>query len=102
MKKLQGVLSPPCCTLLFLFLIIFQSLSAQPGTAKRITGKVISQSNGAVVPGASIMVKGTKNLANTNDQGEYVIMAAPGETLVISSVGFSQKEVKVGVSTVMN
>jgi len=102
MKKLSGVLSPPCCTLLFLSLILFQSLSAQPGTAKRITGKIISQSNGAVVPGVSIMVKGTKNLASTNDQGEFVIMAAPGETLVISSVGFAQKEVKVGMSAVIN
>ncbi|HVU57511.1 MAG TPA: SusC/RagA family TonB-linked outer membrane protein, partial [Puia sp.] len=101
MKKLPGVLSPPCYTLLFLFLILSPFLSAQPGKANRVTGKVISQSNGAVIPSANVMVKGTKNLTNTNDQGEFVIMAAQGETLVISSVGFAQKEVKVGVSTVI-
>jgi TonB-linked SusC/RagA family outer membrane protein len=102
MKKLSGVLSPPCYTLLFLSLLFSQFLFAQPGAAKRITGKVVSQSNGAVVPGASILVKGTKNLANTNDLGEFVIMAAQGETLEITSVGFAQKEVKVGASNVIN
>ena len=102
MKKLQGVLSPPYCTLLCLLLLLVQSLSAQQSNAIRITGRVISQSNGTPIPGASISVKGTKNVVTTNEQGEYVILAAPGDWVLVSSVGFGQKEVKVGNSTVIN
>ena len=72
------------------------SLSAQPPGARQITGKVIDKNTGAAIPGATISVKGTKNSGQADVNGAFVIMAAPGETLVVSNVGYAAQEVRVG------
>ena len=86
---------------LFASLITF-SLSAQPPGARKIAGKVFDQTSNNAVPGATITVKGTKNSVQADLNGEFVIMAAPSETLVISNVGYSSKEVKVGNSSTLS
>lgn len=78
------------------------SLSAQPPGAQKITGKVADKTSGAVVPGATVTVKGTKNSVQADVNGVFTITAAPGETLVISNVGYAPKEVKVGSSTTVS
>jgi TonB-dependent starch-binding outer membrane protein SusC len=72
------------------------SLSAQPPGARQITGKIIDKSTGAIIPGATISVKGTKNSGQADVNGAFTIMAAPGETLIISNVGYAPQEVRVG------
>ncbi|HEY4154286.1 MAG TPA: carboxypeptidase-like regulatory domain-containing protein, partial [Puia sp.] len=62
--------------------------------ARNITGKIVSK-NGETVSGASITVKGTQNTVSSDARGEFSILAANGETLVISSVGFSPKEIRI-------
>lgn len=60
---------------------------------------VVSDANGKSVPFASITVKGTKNGVTSDADGRFTIKNVPsGAVLVISSVGFSDKEVSVGTS----
>src|SRR5580658_5140544 len=82
--------------------LITLSLSAQPPGARKITGRVIDQANNSAIPGATITVKGTKNSVQADANGEFAIMAAPSETLIISNVGYSPKEVKVGNSMTLS
>ena len=61
--------------------------------AKRITG-VVSDVMGPVV-GATVKVKGTSNGVATDFDGNFSLQASPGQTLVVSFVGYIPKEVKV-------
>ena len=61
--------------------------------AKKITG-VVSDAMGPVI-GASVKVKGTSNGVATDFDGRFTINAVPGQTLVVSYVGYLPKEVKV-------
>ena len=82
--------------------LITLSLSAQPPGARKIAGRVIDQANNNAIPGATITVKGTKNSVQADVNGEFVIMAAPTETLIVSNVGYSPKEIKVGNSATLS
>jgi TonB-linked SusC/RagA family outer membrane protein len=82
--------------------LITLSLSAQPPGARKITGRVIDQVNNNAIPGATITVKGTKNSVQADVNGEFVVMAAPTETLIVSNVGYSPKEIKVGNSATLS
>src|ERR1700722_8415780 len=82
--------------------LITLSLSAQSPGVHRVAGKVIDQASNSAVPGATVTVKGTKNSVQVDVNGDFVIMAAPTETLIISNVGYSSKEVKVGNSATLS
>lgn len=58
-----------------------------------VSGKVTSSEDGSPVPFANVVVKGTTNLAVTDDNGEYIISNVPSDgILVFSSVGFLDLE----------
>ena len=61
---------------------------------KRITG-VVSDAMGPVI-GASVAVKGTTNGTSTDDDGRFSLNVSPGQTLVVTYLGYVTKEVKVG------
>ncbi|NII29089.1 SusC/RagA family TonB-linked outer membrane protein [Pseudoflavitalea sp. X16] len=61
----------------------------------RITGVVIDQETKQPLAGASIQVKETRARAITNEEGFFEIMASPGNTLLISYIGFDNKTLKV-------
>ena len=61
---------------------------------KRITG-VVSDAMGPVI-GASVAVKGTTNGTSTDNDGQFSLNVSPGQTLVVTYVGYLAKEVKVG------
>ena len=61
---------------------------------KRITG-VVSDAMGPVI-GASVAVKGTSNGTSTDNDGQFSLNVSPGQTLVVTYVGYLAKEVKVG------
>ena len=61
--------------------------------AKKITGTVVD-SQGPII-GASVVVKGTSNGVATDFDGNFSLNANPGQTLVISYIGYVNKEVKV-------
>lgn len=75
--------------------IVFISFSTLAQT-RRITGKVNSSEDGSALSGVSVTVKGTRIGAATDAKGEFSITAAPNATLVVSYVGFENKEVSSG------
>ena len=77
--------------LLFLFCIGF-SASSQGQT---VTGTIVDET-GKPLKSASILVKGSSVGTTTDDNGRFSITASSGKTLVVSSVDFNDKEVRVG------
>ena len=76
------------------------SVSAWAQTST-ISGRV-SGSDGAVVPGATVLERGTTNGVSTNADGAFSLSVQPGATLVISSVGYTSQTVPVGSQSVLN
>ena len=68
--------------------------------SKKITGTV-TDAMGPVI-GASVVVKGTSNGVATDFDGKFSLNAKPGQTLVVSFVGYLSKEVKVDNKSVYN
>src|SRR6185503_11517508 len=91
-KHLFSVIRKHALTIfLFTFCSAFQTIfSVQTvlGTIKDEAGKP--------VPSASVTVKGTSRGAIADASGSFTISASPGEVLLVTSVGFADKEIKVG------
>jgi len=83
---------------LSIFLFIFCAAFQTTAKAQTVKGTVTDES-GKPVPAASVTVKGTSNGTITDENGMFTIAATSQNTLVISSVGFVNKEVKVGNET---
>jgi len=62
---------------------------------KIITGKVISSENGSAMQGVSINIKGRTQGTVTDGDGKFYINTAIGRVLVLSYIGFKDKEVTV-------
>lgn len=82
----------------FLFLLLL-SASVALAQSRTITGKVVDE-NGNPVPFASVKVKDGKSGVSADANGVFVIKAALGSNLVISSVGYANKEITVNAETV--
>jgi TonB-dependent starch-binding outer membrane protein SusC len=67
----------------------------------RITGKVTG-ANGEALAGVSILVKGTSRGVNTDFNGSFTLTVPQDAVLVVSSIGFESKEVKVNNESVVN
>jgi TonB-linked SusC/RagA family outer membrane protein len=78
--------------LLCLMLASASWLMAQTG---RVTGKVTDASTGSPVEGATITVKGTGRSAVSSTTGIYTIAADRNSVLVVSSSGYSAREITV-------
>ncbi|WP_281228229.1 YfbK domain-containing protein [Flavobacterium aquiphilum] len=68
---------------------------------RTITGTVTDQSN-VPLPGVQINIKGTKNYAQTNYDGNYSIQAKTGDALIFSFIGMDSQTIKVKSSSVIN
>ena len=75
-------------------LMVFQVALAQ----QVVTGKV-SDENGQPIPGATVVVKGTSTATSADFDGNFSIIAANGDVLVVSYVGYSAKEITVNGAT---
>lgn len=60
---------------------------------------IIRDASGVPIPGVNIQVKGTQQGVVTDAEGRFTIEAAAGATLVISSVGYQTREIKLGNDT---
>jgi TonB-dependent SusC/RagA subfamily outer membrane receptor len=89
--------------LLILFLFTTCVFGSLPALAqeKKITGRITTDA-GAPIANASVQVKGTSNGATTNENGEFTLTASKGAVLVVSNIGFTQKEITVGDGTTVN
>jgi TonB-linked SusC/RagA family outer membrane protein len=82
-------------TLLLLLSTSTLSAQKQEPPPHQIKGKV-TDDHGQPIAGASVMVKGSRNAVTADANGEYTITVQKGATLVVSYVGFQDKEVNVG------
>ncbi|MEO5891726.1 MAG: TonB-dependent receptor [Ferruginibacter sp.] len=89
----------PVTLLLTLLLFSGSSILAQGQTL--ITGRIINEKNQPVA-GASVIVKGTAAGVSTDNKGEFSINAPSNGLLLISSVGYPDKEVAIKSKTVIN
>jgi len=96
---------------LLLWVLIAVWVSAMPakaqdpsagGGGRKISGTVTAQESGRPIPGAAVIVKGTKHATATDDQGRFTIPAKPGQVIRVTSLGFAAKELRAGASTTMN
>ena len=64
--------------------------------SEKITGTVISASDGNPIPGATVRVKGGTKGTVTDIEGDFTLEVSPDDVLVFSFVGFKNKEITVG------
>lgn len=83
------------------FLVLLLVLVAQITFAQeRVVSGVVSDNAGLPLPGASVLVKGTKSGTQTDFDGKFSIKAESGQILIISFIGMKTQEVKA-ISTAL-
>ncbi|MBN8823604.1 MULTISPECIES: SusC/RagA family TonB-linked outer membrane protein [unclassified Spirosoma] len=76
----------------FLLCLFAIPLLAQNRT---ITGKITSSEDGSVLPGVTVLLKGTNQGTTTNSDGTYQISANKGDVLQVSFIGFATTSIKI-------
>jgi len=84
--------------LLYLLSGLFLCVSAMAQGV--IKGQVTSKADNKPLSNVTVSVKGTNRSTETDQNGNFSIEATKGETLLITSVGFTAVEVKVGSGNV--
>jgi TonB-linked SusC/RagA family outer membrane protein len=71
------------------------------GQTRTITGTVTGKDDGSPIPGASVVIKGTKTGTQTSSDGKFSLSTESGtQTLVVSFIGYLPQTVRVSGSTV--
>jgi iron complex outermembrane receptor protein len=86
--------------LLFMSAIIISTTGYSQ--VKTISGKVTDAGNGEMLPGVSVVVKGTTKGTATNFDGDYKIDVEANQTLIFSFIGYTSQEIVVGSENVIN
>ncbi len=83
------------------FLTLLVVLATQITFAQdRSVSGTVSDNAGLPIPGATVLVKGSKTGTQTDANGKYTIKADENETLVISYIGMASKQVSAKTATV--
>ena len=82
-----------CC-----LLITLNSHAQETTGTKKITGKITASPQNKPLQDALIFITGTSTSTTSDANGRFTIEAKEGDVLVISMIGYLQKEVKVGKS----
>ena len=69
---------------------------------QKITGTVVSATDGQAQPGTSVAVKGSTLGTSADGSGKYSISASANSVLVFSFVGFKSQEILVGSKSVID
>jgi len=78
----------------FLMALLCVLLSATTALAQsNVTGTVVDETGEPII-GASVMVKGTKTGTVTDVDGKFSLVNVQGKTLVVSYIGYDNKEVR--------
>ncbi|MBI5371397.1 MAG: SusC/RagA family TonB-linked outer membrane protein [Sphingobacteriales bacterium] len=78
-----------------MLLLLPQAMQAQERT---VTGTIVSEDNKTALAGVTVRVKGTRKITQTDANGKFTIKVGPGETLLVTYVGYVTTEVKPGES----
>ena len=71
------------------------------GKTMSVSG-IVTDNTGAGLPGANVLVVGSKNWAITDAKGAYSVQARQGDVLEFSFIGMLTQNVTVGASAVIN
>jgi Ca-activated chloride channel homolog len=88
-------------TIMKIGLLLFMLFASQMFSQERVITGTVSDFVGPL-PGANVVVKGTKRGVQTDYDGKYSIKANIGETLVFSFVGLQETSVKIATSNIIN
>lgn len=80
-------------------LLLLLSTSIAIAQTRNVTGKVTDE-NGSPIPFVSVKVKDGKTGVSADANGVFIIKTSMGATLVISSVGYTEKEVTVNAESI--
>ncbi|MGN6604879.1 MAG: SusC/RagA family TonB-linked outer membrane protein [Ginsengibacter sp.] len=86
---------------IFILLLFLFSVPGYCQNSMLVKGKVTDESGQPIV-GASVVIKGSSKGVTTSPDGTFEINAEPSSTLVISFVGFADKEVKAKDNQFLN
>ncbi|MFB5946826.1 SusC/RagA family TonB-linked outer membrane protein [Albibacterium profundi] len=98
LKERVPLYSKGLLLLLFAFFIQFGSNVYATEAQQTITGKVVD-SDGIVLPGVTVTIKGTTQGTSTDGDGTYQIQASPDDVLEFNLIGFIKQEELVGNRT---
>ncbi len=88
-------------SVLLSFLLVVLTVNFSFAQEMTITGKVTDKSTGEVLPGVSVVVKGTTNGTATNLDGEYTFQSVPLDAdLVFSFIGYKTFEVTASTALI--
>jgi len=88
--------------LLFLLTVLVLTSHNLLAQVRNITGKVVG-SDGSVLPGVTVVVKGGGQGTSTDSEGSYSLsVPANVNTLVYSFIGYDSKEVAIGGQSTIN
>src|SRR5688572_33146622 len=82
-------------TVVFVTVLVLSVSITAYAQSKTVQGRVTTDAN-LPLASATVTVKGTSNATMTDANGAFTISAAKGAVLVISNVGYTDKEVVVG------
>lgn len=87
----------------FMCLVLFMCMSfAVMGQTRTVTGQV-KDLKGLPLPGVTVLIKGSKTMVNTSNNGAFQIKLTPADqVLQFKYIGFEDKEVSLGQETVVN
>ncbi len=77
------------------FMLLFIHSLPVFGQSQTVTGTISDADKKLPLAGVTIKVDGTSVVSQTSERGTYTIKASNGQTLVISSVGFETRRIKV-------
>ncbi|MDQ6471695.1 TonB-dependent receptor [Flavobacterium sp. LHD-80] len=87
---------------LLLILVMFALLQTAGYAQNKVVKGTITDAAGLPIPGANVLIKGTKQGTSTDFDGKYSISANAGQVLVFSSTGSKTVEKTVGTSSEIN
>src|SRR5512145_869150 len=85
-----------CGTFLSLFLLSVQLVGAQ---VRQVSGRVTNAQTQEGLAGATVAVSGTGIVAETNNEGNYLVNLPDGDqTLIVRAIGFKRQQVSLPAS----
>lgn len=81
-----------------LALLLAMMLSVATAKSQNITGQIVDK-DGYAIPYASVSYRGHQIAASSDIEGKFTLKRHPGWTLTVSSVGFSNKTIKITESS---
>ena len=86
----------------FIAFIILMLLGGSALAQSRAVTGTVTDDQGQVLPGASVIIKGSTTGTSTESNGNYALSVEPGAVLVVTYVGYLSQQVPVGSKATLN